>query len=78
VQQGIDCSWNVQFTRLIKDGERVAGAFGYWPSRGALSFQSEVHCHRYPGASAKLGNYFEFLEYTADGMALAYEPAPNC
>src|ERR1700746_2268561 len=34
VQQGIDVFMECTITRLIKDGDRIAGAFGYWRKTG--------------------------------------------
>src|SRR3979409_599208 len=34
VQLGIDVFMECTLTRLLKDGERVAGAFGYWREQG--------------------------------------------
>ena len=34
VQQGIDVYMECTVTRLLKDGDRVAGAFAYWREKG--------------------------------------------
>ena len=42
VHQGIDVFMECTMVRLIKDGERVAGAFGYWRTNGGLVLVSDV------------------------------------
>jgi succinate dehydrogenase / fumarate reductase flavoprotein subunit len=74
VQQGIDVFMECTITRLIKDGERIAGAFGYWREQGRfVTFKAKSIVI----ATGGIGKAWEITsnswEYTADGMALAYE-----
>jgi succinate dehydrogenase / fumarate reductase flavoprotein subunit len=74
VQQGIDVFMECTITRLIKDGDRVAGAFGYWREQGrfvAFKTKSIVIATGGIGKAWKITS--NSWEYTADGMALAYE-----
>jgi succinate dehydrogenase / fumarate reductase flavoprotein subunit len=59
--------------RLIKDGERVAGAFGYWRNTGKfVLFKAKAVVL----ASGGIGKAWKFTsnswEYTGDGQSLAY------
>jgi succinate dehydrogenase / fumarate reductase flavoprotein subunit len=74
VALGIDVYMECAVTRLLKDGDRVAGAFGYWREQGrfvAFKAKSVVL------ATGGIGKIYKITsnswEYTADGMALAYE-----
>jgi succinate dehydrogenase / fumarate reductase flavoprotein subunit len=74
VEQGIDVFMECTITRLIKDGERLAGAFGYWREQGrfvAFKAKSVVIATGGIGKAWKITS--NSWEYTADGMALAYE-----
>ncbi len=74
VHQGIDVHMEVTITRLLKDGERVAGAFGYDRELGRF------HVFRAPAvilATGGIGRAFRITsnswEYTGDGHTLAYD-----
>jgi succinate dehydrogenase / fumarate reductase, flavoprotein subunit len=74
VQQGIDVYMECTITRLIKDGDRIAGAFGYWREQGrfvVFKAKSIVIATGGIGKAWKITS--NSWEYTADGMALAYE-----
>jgi len=74
VQQGIDVYMECTITRLLKDGNRIAGAFGYWREQGrfvAFKAKSIVIATGGIGKAWKITS--NSWEYTADGMALAYE-----
>jgi succinate dehydrogenase / fumarate reductase flavoprotein subunit len=74
VQQGIDVFMECTITRLIKDGDAIAGAFGYWREQGrfvAFKAKSVVIATGGIGKAWKITS--NSWEYTADGMALAYE-----
>jgi succinate dehydrogenase / fumarate reductase flavoprotein subunit len=74
VQQGIDVYMECTITRLIKAGDRIAGAFGYWREQGrfvAFKAKSIVIATGGIGKAWKVTS--NSWEYTADGMALAYE-----
>ena len=74
VQMGFDVYMECAITRLLKDGDRVAGAFGYWREQGASSFSRRSPWSSPPAASAKPGQITSnSWEYTGDGMALAYD-----
>jgi succinate dehydrogenase flavoprotein subunit len=74
VALGIDVYMECAVTRLLKDGDRVAGAFGYWREQGRfVVFKAKSVVL----ATGGLGKMYKVTsnswEYTADGMALAYE-----
>src|ERR1700745_2419976 len=74
VQQGIDVYMECTISRLIKDGDRIAGAFGYWREQGrfvAFKAKSIVIATGGIGKAWKITS--NSWEDTADGMALAYE-----
>jgi succinate dehydrogenase / fumarate reductase flavoprotein subunit len=74
VQQGIDVFMECTITRLIKDGERVAGAFGYWREQGRfVTFKAKSIVIATGGIGKAWKITSNSWEYTADGMALAYE-----
>src|SRR5207253_2617731 len=74
LHQGIDVHMEHTLTALLKDGERVAGAFGYDREKGLL------HVFRARAvvlATGGIGKAYKITsnswEYTGDGHALAYE-----
>jgi succinate dehydrogenase / fumarate reductase flavoprotein subunit len=74
VNMGIDVYMECAVTRLLKDGDRIAGAFGYWREQGrfvVLKAKSIVL------ATGGIGKAWPITsnswEYTGDGMALAYD-----
>jgi succinate dehydrogenase / fumarate reductase flavoprotein subunit len=74
VSLGIDVYMECAVTRLLKDGDRVAGAFGYWREQGRfVVFKAKSVVL----ATGGIGKIYKITsnswEYTADGMALAYE-----
>jgi succinate dehydrogenase / fumarate reductase, flavoprotein subunit len=74
VHLGIDVFMECTVTRLFKDGERIAGAFAYWREQGRfVVFKAKSIVI----ATGGLGKIYKITsnswEYTADGMALAYE-----
>ena len=74
VNLGIDVYMECAITRLLKDGERVAGAFGYWRETGRFIIfkaKSIVICTDGIGKTWRVTS--NSLEYTGDGMALAYD-----
>jgi succinate dehydrogenase / fumarate reductase, flavoprotein subunit len=74
VHQGIDVYMECAITRLLKDGDRVAGAFGYWREQGrfvVFKAKSVVICTGGIGKAWKITS--NSWEYTGDGMALAYD-----
>jgi succinate dehydrogenase / fumarate reductase, flavoprotein subunit len=74
VHQGIDVYMECAITRLLKDGDRIAGAFGYWREQGrfvVFKARSIVICTGGIGKAWKITS--NSWEYTGDGMALAYD-----
>ena len=74
VHQGIDVYMECTITRLLKDGDRIAGAFGYWREQGrfvVFKAKSVIICTGGIGKAWKITS--NSWEYTGDGMALAYE-----
>jgi succinate dehydrogenase / fumarate reductase flavoprotein subunit len=74
VQLGIDVYMECAVSRLLKDGERIAGAFGYWREQGrfvVFRAKSVVMATGGIGKAWKITS--NSWEYTGDGMALAYD-----
>ena len=74
VEMGFDVFMECTITRLLKDGDRVAGAFGYWRESGrfvTFKAKSVVIATGGIGKSWKITS--NSWECTGDGMALAYE-----
>ncbi|HZS72023.1 MAG TPA: FAD-binding protein [Candidatus Acidoferrum sp.] len=74
VQLGFDVFMECTITRLLTDGGRVNGAFGYWREQGRfVTFAAKAIVI----ASGGIGKAYKITsnswEYTADGMALAYQ-----
>ncbi len=74
VHQGIDVFMEVTLTRLLKDGERVAGAFGYRREDGRFVV---FHAKAIVLATGGWGRIYKVTsnswECTGDGVAMAYE-----
>src|SRR2546425_933037 len=73
IHQGIDVHMELTLTALVKDGGRIAGAFGYDREKGLL------HVFRARAvvlATGGIGKAYQITsnswEYTGDGHALAY------
>ena len=74
VHMGFDVFMECTITRLLKDGDRIAGAFGYWREQGRFVIfkaKSVVIATGGIGKAWKITS--NSWEYTGDGMALAYE-----
>jgi succinate dehydrogenase / fumarate reductase flavoprotein subunit len=74
VHKGIDVFMECTIQRLLKDGERISGAFGYWRESGKfVLFKSRAVVL----ATGGLGKIYKITsnswEYTGDGMALALD-----
>lgn len=74
VHQGIEVYMECMITHLLKSGERVSGAFGYWIATGGfVAFSAKAVIL----ATGGVGKAYEVTsnswEYTGDGHALAYE-----
>ena len=74
VHKGIDVFMECTITRLLKDGERVSGAFGYWRESGRfVVFKTKAMVL----ATGGIGRIWKFTsnswEYTGDGVTLALD-----
>src|SRR5258707_880712 len=74
VHQGIEVYMECAITRLLKDGDRVAGAFGYWRENGRfVVFKAKSVVIATGGIGKAWRITSNSWEYTGDGMALAYD-----
>jgi len=74
VQLGFDVFMECAITRLLKDGDRIAGAFGYWRENGRfVVFKAKSVVLATGGIGKAWPITSNSWEYTGDGMALAYE-----
>jgi succinate dehydrogenase / fumarate reductase flavoprotein subunit len=73
VQLGIDVYMECTISSLLKDGDRVAGAFGYWREQGRfVIFRAKSIVMATGGIGKAWKITSNSWEYTGDGMALAY------
>jgi succinate dehydrogenase / fumarate reductase, flavoprotein subunit len=73
VQLGIDVYMECTVTRLLKDGDGIAGAFGYWREQGRfVVFRAKSIVIATGGIGKAWKITSNSWEYTGDGMALAY------
>jgi succinate dehydrogenase / fumarate reductase flavoprotein subunit len=74
IHQGIEVHAEYTILSLLKDGERVVGAFGYDREKGRFHL---FHAKAVVLATGGIGRAFQVTsnswEYTADGQALAYQ-----
>lgn len=74
VQLGFDVYMECTVTKLLKDGDRVAGAFAYWRENGRfVVFRAKAVVLATGGIGKAYPITSNSWEYTGDGMALAYE-----
>ncbi len=74
VHLGIDVYMECAITRLLKDGNRVVGAFGYWRETGRfVVFKAKSVVIATGGIGKAWSITSNSWEYTGDGMALAYD-----
>jgi succinate dehydrogenase / fumarate reductase flavoprotein subunit len=74
VHTGIDVFMECTITRLLKDGERVCGAVGYWRATGEfVAFAARALVLATGGAGKCWRITSNSWECTGDGHALAYE-----
>ena len=72
VQLGIDVFMECTVTQLLKDGERISGAFGYWRESGRfVLFESPTVILATGGIGKSWKVTSNSWEYTGDGHALA-------
>ena len=74
VHLGIDVYMECAITRLLKDGDRLAGAFGYWRESGRfVVFKAKSVVIATGGIGKAWRITSNSWEYTGDGMGLAYD-----
>jgi succinate dehydrogenase / fumarate reductase flavoprotein subunit len=74
VHLGIDVYMECAITKLLKDGERVSGALGYWRETGRfVVFKAKSIVIATGGIGKAWRITSNSWEYTGDGMAIAYE-----
>jgi succinate dehydrogenase / fumarate reductase, flavoprotein subunit len=74
VHKGIDVYMECTMARLLKDGERVCGAFGYWRESGRfIAFRAKAVVLATGGAGKAWKVTSNSWEYTGDGIAMAME-----
>jgi succinate dehydrogenase / fumarate reductase flavoprotein subunit len=74
VHAGIDVFMECTITRLLKDGDRVCGAFGYWRATGEFVVFAAPAVVLATGGAGKCWRITSnSWESTGDGAALAYE-----
>ncbi|HJZ80534.1 MAG TPA: FAD-binding protein [Pyrinomonadaceae bacterium] len=74
VHLGFDVYMECAITRLLKDGPRIAGAFGYWRENGRfVVFKARSIVIATGGIGKAWSITSNSWEYTGDGMALAYD-----
>ena len=72
VQMGIDVFMECTVTHLLKDGDRMSGAFGYWRESGRfVSFEAPSVVLATGGIGKSWKVTSNSWEYTGDGHALA-------
>ena len=73
VQLGVEVYMECTISRLLMDGDRVAGAFGYWREQGRfVIFRAKSIVIATGGIGKAWKITSNSWEYTGDGMALAY------
>ena len=74
VQLGIEVYMECAVTRLLKDGARMAGAFGYWREQGRfVVFKAKSVVLATGGIGKGWRITSNSWEYTGDGLAVAYD-----
>ncbi len=74
VHQGITVYMECAITRLIKDGDKVSGAFGYYREDGRyVLFKAKAIVLATGGVGKSFPVTSNSWEYTGDGHALAYD-----
>jgi succinate dehydrogenase / fumarate reductase flavoprotein subunit len=78
VQLGIDVYMECTITEVLKDGEKVAGAFGYWRETGRfITFEAPSVILATGGIGKSYKVTSNSWEYTGDGHALALRAGAN-
>ena len=74
VHSGIDIYMECTITRLLMDGDRIAGAFGYYRETGTyVLFRAKAVILATGGVGRAFPITSNSWEYTADGHSLAYD-----
>ncbi len=74
VHMGIDVFMECTISHLLKDGDRIAGAFGYWRETGRfILFSAKAVVLATGGIGKAYKVTSNSWEYTGDGHALAYD-----
>lgn len=74
IHSGIDVYMECTITHLLKDGERISGAFGYWRESGRfVIFKSKAVVLATGGIGKSYKVTSNSWEYTGDGHSLAYD-----
>lgn len=74
IHRGIDFHMECTITELLKDGDRISGAFGYFRERGQfVVFTAKAVVLATGGVGKAYSITSNSWEYTADGHSLAYE-----
>jgi len=74
VHAGLDVYMECTVTRLLKDGDRIAGALGYWRESGRfVVFRAKAIVIATGGIGKAYRVTSNSWEYTGDGQALAYD-----
>ncbi|MCI0783833.1 MAG: fumarate reductase/succinate dehydrogenase flavoprotein subunit [Chloroflexi bacterium] len=73
VQEGIDVYMECTISRLLKDGDRISGAVGYWRESGEyVAFKAKAVVLATGGTGKAFRINSNSWEYTGDGHSLAY------
>ena len=73
VHKGIDVYMECTITRLLKTGDRVTGAIGYWRESGnTIAFSAKAVVLATGGVGKAFSVTSNSWEYTGDGHSLAY------
>src|SRR5499426_1415751 len=74
VHSGLDVYMECTITRLLKDGNRIAGALGYWRESGRfVLFRAKAVVLATGGVGKAYKVTSNSWEYTGDGQTLAYD-----
>jgi succinate dehydrogenase / fumarate reductase flavoprotein subunit len=74
VHQGMGIYMECTITRLLKDGDRISGAFGYWREDGRyVVFKAKAVVLATGGVGKSYPVTSNSWEYTGDGQGLAYD-----
>ena len=74
IHSGMEVYMECTITHLLKDGDRIAGAFGYWRESGRfVLFQAKAIILATGGIGKSFKVTSNSWEYTGDGHTLAYD-----